>query len=150
MQQSSSWEANISSGSLESSQISWHWKVHYHFQNCLPCVPILSWVNPVYTIPPYLRSTLPLSSPLFLFSKWFLSFTCPQKYHICTSTPHAPNTSLPFTAYEENMKLFIMQFYSVTLYALLGPIFFLSTIFSNHLSLCSSLNVRNKVSYQYK
>ena len=150
MEKSSSWEANISSGSLESSQILWHWKVHYRFHNCLPCVPILRWVNPVYTLPSYLRSTLLLSSPLFLSSKWFLSFPCPQQHHVCTSMPHAPTTSLLFIAHEENMKLFIMQFYSVTLYTLLGPIIFLSTVFSNHLSLCSFLNVRNKVSYQYK
>jgi len=37
------------------------------------------------------------------------------------------------------MKLFSMQFYLVTLYALLGSILF-STLFSNHLSLCSSIN----------
>jgi hypothetical protein len=50
------------------------------------------------------------------------------------------------------MKLFIMQFFfypPVTSF-LLGPNILLNTLFSNTLSLCSTLNVREQVSHPYK
>jgi hypothetical protein len=49
------------------------------------------------------------------------------------------------------MKLLSMQFPPVPSYFLpLRPNIFLSTVFSNILSLCSSLNVRDRVSHPYK
>jgi hypothetical protein len=48
------------------------------------------------------------------------------------------------------MKLFIMQFSSILTWSLIGPNILLSTLFSNTLSLCSSLNVRDQVSHPYR
>jgi hypothetical protein len=48
------------------------------------------------------------------------------------------------------MKLLIMQFSSSPVTSsLFGPNILLSTLFSNTLSLCSSLNVRDQVSHPY-
>jgi hypothetical protein len=49
------------------------------------------------------------------------------------------------------MKLLIMQFYPASVTSsLFGPNILLSTMFSNTLSLCSSLNVRDQVSHPYR
>jgi hypothetical protein len=49
------------------------------------------------------------------------------------------------------LKLFIMQFSPASCHLLLfGRNILLSNLFSNTLSLCSSLNVRDKVSYVYR
>jgi hypothetical protein len=47
------------------------------------------------------------------------------------------------------MKLFIMQF-SLFPCHLFDPNILLSTLFSNTLSLCSSLNIRDQVSHAYR
>jgi hypothetical protein len=49
------------------------------------------------------------------------------------------------------MKFVVMQFFhSPVTSSLFGPNILLSTLFSNTLSLCSSLNVRDKVSHPYR
>jgi hypothetical protein len=49
------------------------------------------------------------------------------------------------------MKLLSMQFPPIAVTSsLLGPNILLSTLFSNTLSLCPSLNVRDQVSYPYR
>jgi hypothetical protein len=49
------------------------------------------------------------------------------------------------------MKLLIMQFFPTSCHSsLFGPNIPLSTLFSNTLSLCSSLNVRDQVSHPYR
>jgi len=48
------------------------------------------------------------------------------------------------------MKLLIMQFSSAFRYFLLDPYILLRTLFSDTLNLCSSLCVRDQVSYPYE
>jgi hypothetical protein len=48
------------------------------------------------------------------------------------------------------MELLDMQFSNLPSFHLFGPDILLSTLFSNTLSLCSSLNVRDQVSRPYR
>jgi hypothetical protein len=48
MEQSPSGEANRFSANQKIPPISWNPKVHFHFYNCPPPVPILSQINPVH------------------------------------------------------------------------------------------------------
>jgi hypothetical protein len=50
----------------ELPSILWNPKVHYHVHKSPPLVPILSHINPIHTIPSYLRSILVLFTHLLL------------------------------------------------------------------------------------
>ena len=139
--------------------------VYYCLHNSLPPGPLLHHINPVCapTIPLledplYLSSHLCLGLPSGLFSSGFpaktlhahplssINSTCPahlilfnHPYNIWWGTQITRNSLCSLLHPPPPLTL-----------SLLGPNIFLSTPFSNILSLCSSLNMTDQVSHPYK
>jgi hypothetical protein len=124
----------------------------------------LSWARSIQSILPHsnsLRSIIILSFYLRLgLPSGLFPFGFPTKNPICIPLPpqscYMPCPSHPRWLDNSNytwriiqaMKLVIMQ--PPITSSLFGPNIFLSTLFSNTLSLCSSLNVRDQVSHPYR
>ena len=162
MEQGPSWEANWFSACQEIPRILWNPKVHYHIYKCPPPVPILSTLNPVHVHHPTAwRSILILSSlglPSALFPSGFptktlyaslLSLVC------ATCATHLILldliTQIIFgEEYRSLGSLVLCSFLHSLHLSLLGPNSFLSTVFSNTFSLCSSLDVTDNVAHPYK
>ena len=150
----SSWEANRSSVGDEIPRVLWNTTIHYRIYTSLPLFLIQSQMNPVhdpsfYFLKIYFDSILPFTPRP---SKWPLSFRFPHQ------TPYAPLLfairatcpAYPIIFYlitrmifgehytSLNFKLFSPLDFPITL-SLVGPNIFLSTVFWNILSLCSSL-----------
>jgi hypothetical protein len=96
-------------------------------------------------------------------SKWPLSIRSPHQNHVRTylvpHTCHMPRPSHSFRFNHPSNIWWGVQtkrsplysgFHTPVTSSVLGPNILLSTLFSNTLSLCSSLNVRDKVSHPYK
>jgi len=165
MEQSLSWEANRFSASQEILRILWNPKVHYHIHKCPPPFPILSQLDPVHTLHPtswrsvlILSSHLSLGLPSSLFPSGFptktlytpflspIRATCPA--HLIL------HDFITRTILSEEHRLFwyvlCSIFHSPVTSSLFGPNILLNTLFSNTLSLRSSLNVSDQVSHLNK
>ena len=130
-----------------------------------PSVPILSQLHPVPTTPSkFLKIHFKLSShkrlglPIGLFPSGFPTNTlCTPLSSPIRTTCHAQLIHLDFTTrtilceeYRSFSSLLCSFLHSPVTSSLLGPKTLLNTLFSNTLSLRSSLNVSDQVSHPYK
>ena len=164
MEQIPSCAANRFSASQEILRILCNPEVHYHsqaFTTCLcplpdqsyPCLFISLIEDPFNIILP----------PMPKSSKWSLSLRFPYQNSVYTSpvshTCTCPSLLIPLDfitrrlfdkGYRSLSSLLCSLLHSPVTSSLLGPNIFLSTLFSNTLSLCSSFSVSDQASHPYK
>jgi hypothetical protein len=163
MQHSPPWEANRFSASKEIPCIFWNLKVHYHIHKCSLPVRILNQLDPVHTPTSYFLKIhlniiphLSLGLPSGLFPSGFATKSLYPPL-LSPYALHAPPISSLFyrpTILGEqyrSLRSSICSFLQspVTSSLLISNIL-LSTLFSNTLSLLSTLNVGEQVSHPYK
>ena len=134
-------------------------KLTSHIPKCPPPVPVLNQLDPVHTLTShFLKDPSLYYSPIYTLVLQMVSF--PPASHqnpVHTSAiPHTcymprPSHSSRFDEEYRSLSSSLCSFlhFPVTS-SLLGPNILLNTLFSNTLSLRSSLNVNDQVSHPYK
>jgi len=156
MQQIPSWEATTSSASQEIPSILLIPKVHYSVQKRPLPVRILSQDNPVHAFPSnFIKIHFNI---IFSFTPRSLSFSSFHQNSVRSSPiSHIYHVPRPFLLLHLVIKIIFVEELLVVESASLPrylfsptPTFLLSTLFSNTLSLLSSLHVSDQVSHTYK
>jgi hypothetical protein len=152
-----SWEAANCADTQELPSISWNPKVHYCVYKRPPLTPTLNQINPIHTIPFYLRSilTLPthlhLGCPCGLFPSGFPTNTL----YAFLFAPVSATCSLHLILLDLIILILPRENYKLwrSSYSFLQPRV-TSSLFSSitliTLSLCTSLTVRDKVSHTHR
>ena len=131
----------------KSPRISWNPKVHYRIHKCPPPVPILSQLDPVHTpTSRFPEIHLNFMLPSCLFPSGF-PHQNPLLSPVCATCPthlillDFITRSILGDEYRTLSSSLCSLLHSPVTSALLGPYILLSALFSNILSLRSSLNV---------
>jgi len=154
-----------SAASQEIPRILWNPKVHHRTHKCSPPLPILSQLHPVTKTPSrFLKVRLHVILPSMSGSpQWFSSLRLPHQNPVHTSPlPHTRYMPSPLILLDFTTRTIFGKEYrslssslcnflhsSVTL-SFLGPNALLYTLFSNTVSLRSSINVSDQVSHPYR
>jgi len=163
MQQSTSSEANHFSASQEIPRIFWNQKVHCRMHKGPAPVPVLSQINSAHAPPShFLKIHLNIIfPPIPGSSKWSLSLRFPHQNPVRTSPlsyscymhhpSHSSRFDYPHSSGEQYKSLSSLCsfLHSPVISSILGLNILLNTLFSNTLSLHSSLNVSNQVPHPY-
>jgi len=144
MKQSPSWKGSSSPATQETPSILWNPKVHYRFQYQTSPGPHLTFWKFILIVFSHLR--LGLISGLLPSSFPTIRATCPVHLILLDLISR---TLLGEQYRSQSFSLCSLLHVRVTS-CVLGPNTFTNTLFSNTLSICSSLNVRDKVPYPYK
>jgi hypothetical protein len=96
MELSPSWEAVICAATQELPSNLWNPKFHHRVHKGPPMVPVLSQIDPVHTIPSYLRSILILSTHVRLGFRYFFPHYAQRTCPIHTSNVPSTKTHIQF------------------------------------------------------
>ena len=164
MVQSPSWEANRFAASQETRRISRNPKVHYRTHKRPPPVSILGQPNPVHAPIPLPKDSSQYYPPIYAWvSQWSLSLRFPNQnpVHDSPSLMRATCPAHPILLdfitltilgeqYRSLSSSYVIFLHSPVTSSHLGPNIPLSPLFSNTLSLRSSLNVIDQVTHSHK
>jgi hypothetical protein len=151
MERNFTWEANSCSVIHEIFHILQKSSIYYSVHNSLLMVSLLSQMNPLDAI---LFCSVNIIPSVARFSKWSLSFTYTYQNILwifqsfvlatCPAPSHPPNN---IWSWVQIMKLIIKFLQFPVIFCSLGPNNLLCIVFSKTLSLCSLLDMRNRVSH---
>jgi len=156
-EQSPSWAANWLEASQEIPRILWNPKVHFLIHKFPLTLPMPGQLDPVHALTYYfLKIHLNVILPSTPRSPtWHSGFPTKTRYTTFTYTCYMPCPSHSPFDHLNNIRWALSSslcsfLYSPVTSSLLVPNILLNILFSNTLSICSSLNINDQVQHPYK